>query len=80
MRKTPKPAADVTRALYLLVDAPNGHTEAVMKVHGFSANLIAQLIKAGLVTARREYVDRGKRIEVVRLRITDAGRARWRAG
>ena len=79
MPKTPKPADDVSRALRLLDDAPD--TEAVMvMVHGFSPELLAELIDAGLVTARREHVDRGRPIEVVRLRITDAGRARSRAG
>jgi hypothetical protein len=32
------------------------------------------LVEVGLVTARRERVKRSKRIEVVRLRITDEGR------
>ena len=62
------------RALRLLADAPDGHIEAIMRAHGFDTALLADLVKAELVTARRERVRRGRRIvEVVRLRITEIG-------
>jgi hypothetical protein len=74
----PRPAKhasdDWRRALRLLADAPDGHTEVIMVMaHGFSPALIAGLIKAELVSAHRERAGRQK-IEVVRLRITDKGR------
>ena len=46
-----------------------------MLAHGFSIKLLNQLIRDGLVTARTKRVIRGERsIEIVHMKITDAGR------
>ena len=45
-----------------------------MRAHGFDTDMIAGLVRTGLATAERESVNtRGKTIEVIRVRITDAG-------
>jgi hypothetical protein len=68
-------ADDYRRALRLLADGPDGHTEALMLAHGFTAALLANLIKSELVRAQRQRVKRhGRVVQVVRLRITSAGR------
>ena len=77
MPSSPRPPiTDRRRALRLLADSPsNGHTEAIMLAHGFSPALIVDLIGDDLVTATTERVGGGKQtVEVVRLRITEAGR------
>jgi hypothetical protein len=44
-------------------------------VHGFDSNMIADLVESGLAAARLENMKAGSRaIEVVRIRITGAGR------
>ena len=46
-----------------------------MVVHGFDGDMIAGLVRSGLAMARRENMKAGGRaIEVVRIRITGAGR------
>jgi hypothetical protein len=62
------------RALVLLAGSPDGHTEAIMLAHGFTAALLAELIDAGLVSAHRQLVGRGRPTMIMRLRITEAGR------
>ncbi len=62
-----------SRALRLLACNPFGATETVMHVHGFTRQMLARLVRAGLATAQSET---GKAIAVGRIRITDAGR-RW---
>ena len=50
---------------------------SAMKVlaHGFDSDMIAGLVREGLATAKRESMKAGgKTIEVVRIRITAAGR------
>jgi capsid protein len=43
--------------------------------HGFNSDMIAGLIRAGLATAERETMKAGaKPVEVLRVRVTDAGR------
>ena len=68
-------------ALELIADAPEGVTEALMLAHGFTVPLLADLCIGGLAIAT---VDRmvagGRTIEVVRLRITAAGRRVLDAG
>ena len=65
---------DLRRALCLLADSPGGRTEAILRAHGFSTDLIADLVKAEFVSARRERVGRGgQKVEIVRLRITELG-------
>jgi hypothetical protein len=61
------------RALRLLACNPFGATEAIMHVHGFTRQMVAKLVRAGLATSQSET---GKPIAVGRIRITDAGR-RW---
>jgi hypothetical protein len=67
--------SDRRRALRLLADAPEGVTEALMLAHGFRVELLVDLCIAGLATAKPEHMRAGRRtVEVVRLKITDAGR------
>jgi hypothetical protein len=55
--------------------APNGATEAIMLAHGFTIEMLVDLVQEGLATATPETVHAGKgSIEVVGVRITDAGR------
>jgi hypothetical protein len=64
------------RALTILMDAPEGCTEATMMMHGFSLEFLADLVRDGLVdeTADRvQHIDQCE-TEVVRLSITDKGR------
>jgi hypothetical protein len=54
-----------------------------MLAHGFTIDMLVELVRAGLATATSERVVAGGRtIEVARVRITGAGRtgrgARWR--
>jgi hypothetical protein len=52
-----------------------GATEAIMLAHGFTAELLVDLVRDGLATAARGIVCAGNRpIEVTRLTITDVGR------
>jgi hypothetical protein len=60
-----------SRALRLLACNPLGATEAVMHVHGFTRQMLAKLVRAGLATVQSET---GKAIAVGRITITDAGR------
>ena len=67
--------SDRRRALRVLAGSPNGVTESMLLAHGFTSQLIAELLGAGLAIASTESVGVGGRtIEVARLRITDAGR------
>jgi len=51
-------------------------TGAMLLAHGFNIDMVADLVRDGLVTARREPVKvDGQMIKVARLRITAAGRA-----
>jgi hypothetical protein len=50
-------------------------TEAIMLAHGFPVPLLADLCIAGLATATVERMAAGgRKVEVVRIRITEAGR------
>jgi hypothetical protein len=67
--------AEQNRALRMLADTPLGCTEAVMLAHGFTAELLADLMRDGLATAAPGIMYAGKRpITVTWLRITDLGR------
>src|SRR5262245_39831231 len=69
------PKADRRRALELLATSPDGTTEAIMLAHGFTIELLVELINAGLASAQSERVVAGnKTIEVATVRITEAGR------
>ena len=72
----PRLSAERRQALELLASDPHGATEELLVLaHGFDSDMIAGLVRAKLATARREIVKAGgKTVEVVRIRITDAGR------
>jgi hypothetical protein len=70
-------SAEQRRALAMLADAGrNGVTAAIMLANGFKTKMLAHLDRKGLATAMiaERVKDRGKIIEVVRFRITAAGR------
>jgi hypothetical protein len=72
-RRLPKP--DRRRALELLAGCPDGCTDALMFANGFTAEQLLDLVHAGLATATAERMVAGnQKIEVARLRITEAGR------
>jgi hypothetical protein len=61
----------------MLADAGrSGVTGAIMSANGFRTRMLAHLDRAGLATASiaEGLKNGGKTIEVVRIRITDAGR------
>jgi hypothetical protein len=60
----------------MLASDLHGATENLLVLaHGFDSAIIAGLVRAGLATAHRESMKAGgKTVEVVRIRITDAGR------
>ena len=62
------------RALSLLADSADGRTEARLLSRGFTREVISGLIRDGLATASNGRVGRAP-VEVVRIKITDAGRA-----
>jgi hypothetical protein len=63
------------RALRLLAQNPDGCTGAIMLAHGFSLELLNELIATGLATANTEREERGdKAIEIMRVKITESGR------
>jgi hypothetical protein len=71
-RRGPKP--DRRRALELLAGSRDGMTEAMLLAHGFTVDMLVDLIRAGLATANTErMVAGGGPIEVTHVRITDAG-------
>jgi hypothetical protein len=53
----------------------DGCTEALVLAHGLTVEMLADLVRAGFVTATAECIVVGSRkIEIARVRITDAGR------
>jgi hypothetical protein len=62
--------------LMLLASSPHGVTEALLvRAHGFTRDMTADLVHAGLATAERETMSSGARpVEAIRLRITATGR------
>src|SRR5260221_259262 len=69
------PSPNRRRALELLAASPDGATEAILVAHGFTINLLVELIRAGLATAKAERVVAGGRsMQVTRVRVTEAGR------
>jgi hypothetical protein len=74
-RHGPKP--DRRRALELLAASPDGCTEALMFANGFTAELLVELVRAGLASAHAErMVADGRMMEVARMKISEAG---WQA-
>jgi hypothetical protein len=74
-RLSPQPRRTI-ELLSLLASSPHGATEALLvRVHGFDSGMVASLVRGGLATAECETMTAGhKPVEVVRLRITAAGR------
>jgi hypothetical protein len=67
---TPSAAAHSNCSLH-----PDGATEAIMLAHGFTVEMLVDLVRAGLATAKSgRVVAGGRTIEVARVRITEAGR------
>jgi hypothetical protein len=74
VKKAPPLDDDRRRALALLAGSPRGVTQALMLANGFAAELLAELVLAGLATVVNEMVRAGgPTIKVETLRITDAG-------
>lgn len=72
-RRGPQP--NRRRALELLAGSPDGCTEAILLAHGIPVPLMVELVRAGLATASTErVVASGLKLEVARVRITEAGR------
>lgn len=53
-RHARKRNADRRRALELLDASPDGCTESIMLAHGFTVDLLVELVRAGLATAQTE--------------------------
>jgi hypothetical protein len=64
------------RALQLLASSSGGVNAALLvRIHGFKRHVLAGLVRRKLAAAQREVaMAGGKAVEVVRLRITAAGR------
>jgi DNA-binding MarR family transcriptional regulator len=70
-RLTPK----ARRALELLAVDQRGLTEALLLTYGLTRGMLSRLVRAGLATAQRQTVrPGGTTAEVIRIRITEAGR------
>ena len=71
-----KVTSEQHRALALLADTPRGCLETVLiDVEGFTVDALAELVRVGYVSLAPETVRAaGRKIEVARVRITDAGR------
>ena len=66
---------DRPRALAVLAENPNGCSRAIMLARGFPLSLLNRLVRAGLASSHIEQEERGdKAIEIVRVKITEAGR------
>jgi hypothetical protein len=74
-RPSPQPRRTL-ELLKLLGSSPHGATEALLvRAHGFDSDMVAGLVRTELATAERQTMKAGaKPVEVVRVRITAAGR------
>jgi hypothetical protein len=72
----PTPDRQRHRALTQLAERPDGVPEALMLTQGFSIDVLVDLIRDGLatVTTERVVAPRGRKTEVTRWWITEAGR------
>lgn len=71
----PRLTAEQRHVLQSLSDAPRGITETRWADHGFSGELLSSLVVAGLATMAGDTVRiEDRAIEIVRVRITAAGR------
>jgi hypothetical protein len=78
-RRGAKP--DRRRALELLAASPEGCTEALMFANGFTAELLVELVRAGLASAHAErMVAGGKMMEAARVKISEVASASGRSG
>jgi hypothetical protein len=69
-----RPNPDRRRALELLAGSRKGCTKAMMLAHGFSTDMLLDLVKAGLATASTERMGTGGRqTNVTHVRISEAG-------
>ncbi len=69
-------SAERRRALRILTRSPDGCTEAILLAYGFKIEMLARLVLDGYATAATETAPAGRRqLRVVRMMITDAGRA-----
>jgi hypothetical protein len=70
-RLTPK----ARRALELLAVDERGLTETLLRTYGFTRGMLSNLVRRDFATAQRQTAKAGgQTLEVVRIRITDAGR------
>ena len=68
------------RALELLAPCRDGCTETTMLAHGFSIDMMIELINSGLATVQTEWLVAGSyQGERARVRITEAGRRALKA-
>jgi hypothetical protein len=77
----PRLNAEQRQALDLLASSPRGCTKGRLLADGFTADMLADLVREGLVTTQRDTLRVGRRtrvggrtIKVERYRITDDGR------
>jgi hypothetical protein len=56
-KRSPPPTR--RRALELLVRSPDGMTEAMLRAHGFTVEMLVDLVQAGLATAKNDRVVAG---------------------
>ena len=68
-----RPNPDRRRALELLAGNREGCTKAMMRAHGFSIDMLLELVRAGLATTTRQRMAAGRQTDVARLRITAVG-------
>jgi hypothetical protein len=68
--------ADERRLLELLAAADDGATDPLLRAHGFTLEVIINVVSTGLATAKAErtFAAAGRAIEITRVWITDAGR------
>jgi hypothetical protein len=69
------------QVLQLLASSPHGLTVRLLLTYGFTRRMLTDLVHNGLAIAQPESTmgADGETIEVVRIRITEAGRGRLRA-
>jgi hypothetical protein len=74
-----KLTADHRRALLMLAECPDGCTESLLLANGVSRNTLADLILGGLATAKtvQDIAATQESIEMLRFKITEAGRRAW---
>jgi hypothetical protein len=73
--REPSLSKEQRHALALLASIPHGITADLLALaHGFDRAMIAGLVDTGLATAQREIVSGRATIEVIRIRISEAGR------